>query len=186
MRLYLVRHADVTIRPDLSGALWHLSAEGRRQAEELGTQPYWPGVRGLHTSPEPKAAGTAQRIAAPNGLPIRVEPDLREVEGRPFVEREVYLDQARRYLGGEDIEDWEPRDRALSRVRGCIASIIERHQGLEVGIVSHGLALTLYLSDLLGLDGAAAYEVWSSIRMPDVAIVDPEARKPERAFGGSA
>lgn len=185
MRLYLVRHAGVTQRPELPGALWHLSPEGRRQAEELGKEPYWAGVRGLHTSSEPKAVGTAQRIASASDLPIRVEPELREVEGRPFVEREVYLDQARRYLAGEAVEGWEPRDEALARVRGCIDGIVGRHPGLEVGIVSHGLALTLYLSDLLGLDGAAAYELWAGIRMPDVAVVDPEARKLERAFGAS-
>jgi broad specificity phosphatase PhoE len=61
--------------------------------------------------------------------------------------------------------------------------MVERHQELETGVVSHGLALTLYLSDLLGLDGEASYQLWSGIGFPDVAEVDPEARRVARSFG---
>lgn len=185
MRLYLVRHADVTTRPELPGRLWHLSPEGRRQAEELGRQPSWSGVQGLHTSSEPKALATAQRIAAANELPIRIERDLREVEGRAFVDRDTYLEQARRYLAGEPVEGWEPREPALARMRGCIERIVARHRDMDVGIVSHGLVLTLYVGEVLDLDTTAAHELWSRMRFPDVGVLDPNARRLERDFGAS-
>ena len=182
MRLYLVRHAAVTVRPDLPGPQWHLSPEGRAAAGALAGEPYWAQLRALHTSPEPKAVATAQRLAARHGRPIRIEPDLREVENRAWV-GEGYRELVRRYLAGDPIAGWEPREAALGRVRACIDGIVARYGKLDVGIVSHGLVLTVYLADLLGLDGNGGYGLWSRLRMPDIAVIDPTARRPEREFG---
>ncbi|OGO49739.1 MAG: hypothetical protein A2148_09865 [Chloroflexi bacterium RBG_16_68_14] len=180
-RLYLVRHAAVTVRPDQPSEQWHLSFEGRQAAEALAEEPFWAGLGGLHTSPEPKATATAQRIAARHGLPIRIERDLREVEGRVWI-AEGFQERVRRYLTGEPIDSWEPREAAQTRVRGCIDGIAARSEGSEVGVVSHGLALTLYLGDLLGLDATAAYQLWTGIGLPDVAVVDLHSRRLEREF----
>ena len=182
MRLHLVRHAAVTVRPDRSASQWYLSAEGRAAAEALAEEPHWANLRGLHTSPEPKATATAQRIAARHSLPIRIEPDLREVERCTWVDA-GYADLVRRYLGDEAVGDWESKAAAGRRVRACIDRIVAKHRTSEVGVVSHGLALTLYLTDLLGLDGTAAYEMWSRMSFPDVAVVDPVAERLEEGFG---
>lgn len=181
MKVYLVRHGAVTVRPDLPLAQWHLSPEGRAGVDALADKLFWPQVRGIHASAEPKAEATAQRIAARHALPIRIETELREVE-RPWTEGD-YAAAVRRYLAGEALAGWEPRDQALARVRSCIDGIVKRHEGLDVAIVSHGLALTLYLAALLDLDGAKAHELWSRIRFPDVAVLDPLAGRLERAFG---
>ncbi len=182
MRLYLVRHSGVTVRPERPGAEWHLSQEGRAAADALADDLHWADLPAIHTSPEPKASSTAQRIAASLGLPIRIEHDLREVEGRGWVES-GYEKLVRRYLAGEDIESWEPRQQVQRRVRASIEAIMERDTSRDVAVVTHGLALTVYLAGLLDLDAAAAYELWTGIGFPDVAIVDPQARRLERAFG---
>ncbi len=182
MRLYLVRHANVAVRPDRPASQWYLSPEGRAAAETLAGEPYWANLRGLHASPEPKAVGTAQRIAVRHGLPIRIEPDLREVGRRTWVGK-GYRELARSYLQDEADHGWESRDAALRRVRACIESIVARHRALEAGVISHGLVLTLYLTDLLGLDATASYELWDRMEWPDVAVIDPEARRLERGFG---
>lgn len=182
MRLYLIRHGAVTVRPDRPGVGWHLSAEGRAKVETLAEQDHWAGLDGLFTSPEPKAAATAQRIAAPNELRIHIERDLREVENRSWVE-EGYADQVRRYFAGEATGDWEKRGSALDRVRTCIGSIVQQGEGRDVGVVAHGLVLTLYVADLLELADESAFELWERIRFPDVAVVDPEARTVETGFG---
>ncbi len=181
MKVYLVRHGAVTVQPGLPPAQWHLSPQGRAAADTLADEPFWPHVRGIHTSAEPKAEATAQRIAARHALPIRIEPELREVE-RPWTEGD-YAAAVRRYLAGEALDGWEPRDQALARVRSRIDGIVERHEGVDVAIVSHGLALALYLAALLGLDGDKAHEMWSRLRFPDVAVLDPAAGQLERAFG---
>ncbi len=183
MHVYLIRHAAVTPRPDLPGSRWYLSPDGRAAAEKLGEEPYWGELRGIHTSVEPKAVATAQRIAAANELPIRIERDLREVQGRAWVET-GYAEQVHAYLSGNTPEGWEPLDDARARVLGCIDGIVGRHTDLSVGIVSHGIVLTLYLSDVMELSLEEAIALWESIRFPDVAVFDPEATRFEREFCG--
>jgi broad specificity phosphatase PhoE len=182
VRLYLVRHAAVAVREDRPSSQWYLSAEGRAAAEALGGEPYWAEAHSLHCSSEPKAAGTAQRIAAPHGLPVYIEPDMREVE-RPWVS-EGYRDLVRRYLAGEAVAGWEWRAAALERARRCVAKVIAGAGGRDAAIVSHGMLLTLYLSDLLDLDSHAAYDQWDQIGFPDVAVVEPEARRLVRDWSG--
>lgn len=183
MKLYLIRHAAVNVRADLPGPQWRLSPEGRAAAEVLGEEPHWAELQLLCTSPEPKAAGTAQRIAARHGLPIRIEPDLREVEGRAWVGGAEYRIIAQRYLAGEPVEGWEARATALNRLRTCVKSISDGPGYSKVGVVSHGLILTIYLADLLDLDTETTYKLWSRLRFPDVAAVDPVAKQVLREFG---
>ncbi len=180
--LYLIRHSIVAPKPELPGPQWHLSPEGRAAAEELAAEPHWSGLHDIHTSVEPKAVATAQRIAALNELPIRIERDLREVGGRAWVES-GYEALVRAYLSGEPPAGWEPVEKARARVRNCIDGIVERHTGLNVGIVSHGIVLTLYVSDVLGLGAGEAIALWESIRFRDVAMFDHEAKRFEQEFG---
>ena len=182
VRLYLVRHAAVTVRPDLPPSQWHLSPEGRAAAKAMAEESCWAELAVIYASPEPKAVGTAQRIAARHGLTIRLEHDLREVERRSWVE-EGYREQVRRYLAGEPVDSWEPRETALGRVRACIDGIVAASGGQDVAAVSHGLVLTLYMTDRLALNAEASYELWQAIGFPDVAIVDAQARRVERGFG---
>ena len=184
MRLYLVRHAAVTVRPEVPPPQWHLSPEGRAAAEALAEEPYWAELAVIYTSPEPKAVGTAQRIAARHGLPIRLEHDLREVERGAWV-GEGYREQVRRYLAGEPIDSWERREAALGRVRACIDRIVAASGGQDIAAVSHGLVLTLHMTSLLSLDASASYDLWRRIGFPGVAVVDPQARRVERGFGTS-
>ncbi len=183
MLLYLIRHAAVTPRPGAPGPQWHLSPDGRAAAKHLGEEPYWGEPHGIHTSVEPKAVATAQRIAASNELPIRIERDLREVQGRAWVET-GYAAQVHAYLSGNPPEGWEPIHEARARVRNCIDGIVARHTDLSVGIVSHGIVLTLYLADVMELSPEEAIALWESISFPDVAVFDPVAMQFEREFGG--
>jgi broad specificity phosphatase PhoE len=180
--LYLIRHSAVTIQEDKPGWSWHLSPEGRALADALAGEAYWSELAAIHTSPEPKAVGTAQRIAARHELPLYIEPDLREVGGRPWVS-EGYRDLVQRYLGNEDLPDWEPHAAVRKRVRACVEGINSGHVDQPAGIVSHGLALTIFLTELLRLDAAASFSLWSGLALPDVAIIDIKARRFVREFG---
>lgn len=186
MRLYLVRHAAVAVDPARPGPQWHLSSEGRAAADALATQHRWAEVAAVYSSNEPKAIATAQRIAAPHGLPLRIDRELREVEGRRWVDGGAprYEELVRGYFAGDEPDGWEPLATIRARVTQAIDAILARHAGGDVAVVSHGLALTAYVAGLLGLDAGAAFEMWSAIRFPDVAIVDPAARTLERPFGG--
>ena len=182
MQLYLVRHAAVVVRPDQPSEQWHLSPEGRVAAESLAGEGGWAGLARLYSSPEPKAIATAQRIATRNALPLSIEAALHEVE-RPWTDGD-YRALARSYLRGEAVEGWEGRDVATARIRRAIETIAAAHGEADVGIVSHGLILSLYLTDLLSLDGAATVELWDGIGFPDYALVDTVDLKLVRRFGG--
>jgi broad specificity phosphatase PhoE len=183
MKLTLVRHAQVTTSPEIPPEQWHLSPEGRAAVERLAAEPVWEAAACIYTSPEPKAVMTAQRVAAPHELTIVIERDLREVDGRAWNATEDHKLRVQRYLSGESIDSWEQRDGAQERIVSCVDRIATKHASEDVVVVSHGLVLTLYLSSLLDLDAAAAFDFWTKIRFPDHAIVDPGAKVLERPFG---
>jgi len=164
----------VVVRPEVASEHWHLSSDGRAAAEALAARDCWASVVRVYASPEPKATATAQRICARNALPLSLEAGLREVE-RPFVEGD-YRAQAESYLRGEALPGWEPREAATVRIRDAIDAILKAHSEAEVAVVSHGLALSLFLARLLDLDGEATAGLWRGIAFPDHAIVDPGTR----------
>jgi broad specificity phosphatase PhoE len=182
MRLVLVRHAAVTIRGDSVPREWHLSPEGRGAAEELARSPVFAGTEVTLCSTEPKAIATAQRIAAGTKARLRVEPDLREAE-RPLVDSaEVYRRLAQGYVRGEALDGWEEQAIVRRRMR----DVLERLPANEdTVIVSHGLALTLLLAEILRIDVSEAARMWSDMRFPDVAVLEWPSGTLRMAFGES-
>src|SRR5438034_7140864 len=81
--LLLVRHAltQATGRR-LSGRTpgIHLSEEGRRQAEELAGRLQGVPLSAAYASPLERCLETAQAIAAPRGLAVRLVPGLAEID----------------------------------------------------------------------------------------------------------
>jgi broad specificity phosphatase PhoE len=178
-RLVLVRHAAVELVDGVPADQWVLTDEGRRAAAEVARWPGWAGVTVLASSPEPKALGTAAPIAHATGLDVRVELDLREVE-RPrqrLVPRAELVELTRQYLEGEPVAGWEPAAEVRRRVTACIERIVASDDG-EVAVVSHGLALSLYLGSSLA--------EWERIPLPAVAVVDPAGPQVIQPWSGVA
>jgi 2,3-bisphosphoglycerate-dependent phosphoglycerate mutase len=151
--LWLVRHAAVEIRLDARSDTWRLSEEGRAAAEELALR--LPAVTRVLTSPEPKAVATAEPIARANGVELTVDEELREVERRSNLPTyEAHVAAVGRYLAGEPVGDWEPREHAARRIRAAVSALD------DAVVVTHGTVLAL----LLGLD----VDAWSAMRLPEV------------------
>ena len=150
--LWLVRHATVQLRLGEPARTWPLTEEGRAAAALLAAR--LPRVERVLSSPEPKALGTAEPIAHLHSLQVEVDDRLREVEReRNLPTRDAHRAAVRRYLAGEGVNGWEPRELALARVRAAVA-------GLEdAAVVSHGMLLSL----LLGY----SFDEWSRIGLPD-------------------
>ena len=179
--LYLVRHAEVVVSEQAPAHEWPLSDAGRRDAERLATSPVWRDVRLVATGPEPKMVGTAEPIAVAARAAPRREADLREVERSATwtAGADRYRALVQRFFAGERLAGWEGRDEARTRVCACIERLLDAVAGPLV-VVSGGLALTLYLSSLAG--APAAFEVWTAIPLPAVAVVDPDARRVAAPF----
>lgn len=166
-RLVLVRHAAVELVDGVPPEEWRLTEAGEAAAAELAESPSLAGVERAVSSPEPKARATAEAL----GLPVELDDRLCEV--RRAGERVRTLDEHRervaRYLAGEPPEGWEP----LEDVQRRVVAAIEEHEG-PLAVVSHGMALTLYLAWLRGRP--PDLEEWREMPLPAVCVVDRAAR----------
>lgn len=140
LRLYVLRHGEPDRRDifygvhdvALSERGW---AQARGQAEQLGGIPFV----AIYASDLRRATAGAQLVAERRGLPVRIEPDLREMslgelEGMPrdeamqrypgFADRS-YLDMldVRMPGGGESVRD------LAGRVLACVERIARAHAG---------------------------------------------------------
>jgi broad specificity phosphatase PhoE len=164
-RVLLVRHAAVEVDPARRTAEWPLSARGRADSARLASWPGWRDVTGVVASDEPKAAATAEPIAAAAGVPVLTDTALREVDRgtTPVVGGEAYAALVRGYLGGGRVPGWEPRGEVLARVWHAVLRALGGATGTPV-VVAHGLLLSVYLN----LRG----DQWERIEMPAVAVAD--------------
>ena len=148
-RIHLVRHGETDWNRELR---WQghsdppLNERGRDQARRLagtlGTTPF----AAVYSSDLRRASETAEIVAAPLALPVRVDPALREIdvgswEGFTLAELEARFpeDVARWQDTGEHgWDDGESHEEMFTRVREAVRSIAARHDGEDILVVSHG------------------------------------------------
>ena len=104
---------------------------GRRQAAKLAESLAGDGIAAIYSSDLSRARETAEIVAVRVGLPVNVEPDLREKnwgswEGLTPAERDAV-----EYVGESTAAH---RDRTLQ----ALLAIAERHPGERVLVVTHG------------------------------------------------
>jgi probable phosphoglycerate mutase len=126
---------------------WHLSPEGRRQAEAAARRLSGRPLAALYSSPLERARETAEVVAGVAGLPITVRDDLTEsalaarweglswsdVKTARRAEWELYL---REPLRMADIP--ETLEAMAARMQRALREIAAAHPGREVVAVSHG------------------------------------------------
>ncbi len=144
--MILVRHAMPDVVPGVAPHLWELGPEGRAATRDLARH-----LDGgcVVSSDEPKALQTAEEIVAVCGGEIVVDARLREA-ARPTDWDQDYRARAARYVGGEALPGWEPHEQVVARFAAAARGDI---------IVTHGLAMTLYLGE--------SVRFWEELRFPD-------------------
>lgn len=159
--LLLVRHGETDW--NASGRLQGhtdqvLNDLGRRQAAELADRLADDGVAAIYASDLARARETAEILGARLGLPVVIEPALRERnwgswEGLTPGERAAVAFQ------GETPEDH--RERILEAVR----RIAERHPSERVLVVTHGGSMRRVQAAVLGvaLPVVANCEIWGCV-----------------------
>ena len=85
-KLILVRHAQPVVSPTIDSREWQLSADGKRQSEQLAKALRDHDPMMVLTSVEPKAVQTGAIIAQDLGLQMETAKDLHEHDRRgvPF------------------------------------------------------------------------------------------------------
>ena len=131
--IWLVRHGDC-YEDMAEGADPPLSATGRRQAERLAERVRRAGAKAIYSSPYRRAVETARILGD------HVREDARLVE----IELELREDNS--------LDFKETPTSVLERMRAAIDDIVEAHPGEHVVVVTHGVALMAYVTDVLRLE----------------------------------
>lgn len=131
--IWLVRHGDCYENME-EGSDPPLSALGRTQAERLAQRVRRVGATAVYSSPYRRAVETARTI----GVDVRQDPRLVEIELE---------------LGNDGtLEFKESSASVIERMRSVIDDIVEAHPGEHVVVVTHGVALMAYISDVLKVE----------------------------------
>ena len=153
LTLHLVRHGQSTwnARGRLQGHTAHvrLTALGRRQAAAAARALAAAPVTAVWTSDLRRARETAELVAAPHGLPVVVEPALREqahgaFEGQPAA-------RVAPVLAAAD-PDWAPPGgESARRLHARVAALLDRLPAAgELVLVTHGETVRAALAVLAG------------------------------------
>jgi broad specificity phosphatase PhoE len=163
-RLYLVRHGATTLSAEdrFAGAVdAELSGDGRRQATLLGERLADTPIDAVYASPLTRAADTARLVAGPRALDVILLDELREIrhghwEG--LTRADAQARWPREYAAWEEDpfsfapEGGESGASVLARALPVIRTIVERHSGGHVLVVSHKATLRLVLCTYLGIE----------------------------------
>ena len=137
-----------------------LTAEGRTQCEAAARALADTPLAAVYTSPLERAQVSAEIIAAPHGLAVRVEPRFREMTFGAW-EGLTRSELAERYP--TDSAAWartphlvtppggERLDAVAARVARGVESLRAGHAGATVVLVSHAIVLRLLVLAALGL-----------------------------------
>jgi broad specificity phosphatase PhoE len=147
--LYLIRHGetDWNLERRLQGVNdIPMNATGRAQALAVGARLASVPLAAVISSDLTRAKDTAAAIAEPHGLPVAIDPRLRErsfglIEGIPRDELERrYGDQLESYWTDPDraFEAGESRREVQDRIAAFITELLATENADQTALVSHG------------------------------------------------
>ncbi len=162
MLLYFVRHCESVWNAEgrVQGhSDVRLSDLGRRQSEAVAEALVSRPIETVWSSPLRRAMETAEPIARRLGLPVQIDPRLKEINAGVFQDKRgadlvvLYPGAYERWLSGDAdfrIPGGESRRELAERARAAVDSI--RATGREqVAIIAHGGVIVSAVKSLLGV-----------------------------------
>jgi len=172
-KLILVRHSAPEIVSDVSANQWHLSNTGRLRCRKLAERLAVHAPDVIVSSLEPKATETGQIIADILGKPFETAENLHEHERsnvglfgtkQQFEARVArFFENPRRLIFGE-----ETADEAHRRFAKAVASVIRKHPGGNLAIVTHGTVMSLFVARAIGLE---PFPFWKRLGLPAFVVL---------------
>ncbi|MCG3226253.1 MAG: histidine phosphatase family protein [Candidatus Heimdallarchaeota archaeon] len=151
--MIFLRHAKIQKNPNSHSEKWILSDEGLKYIEEVFTAGIFDDVDVIISSSQKMCIQTAYFLADRLGKEITTKPDLNEIEkGTELIETSAeYLELAESVLTNyeKSIANWEPANKAYKRYQMVIDRIDSEYNHKKILIVSHGIVMTLYFTQLL-------------------------------------
>ena len=163
LRVFVVRHGEtqwVRERRFAGSRDIPLAPEGRRQCAAVGRALADSGVAAVYTSPLERARASAELIAEPHHLPVRIAPAFVEMAFGPWEGLTRDEVQAR---FPEAWAQWRSAPHLLelagaetlagvaARVAAGVAELQQAHPGQAVVLVSHAIVARVLMLDALGL-----------------------------------
>lgn len=167
MKIILIRHGETAWNAErrLQGHLdIPLNAEGERQASLLAAALAAEPIDLIVSSDLQRACQTAQAVATPRGMPLLIEPGLRERCYGGF-EGMLYSEIEQRFPA--EFAAWQARDvdailpngkncgetfrQFYQRATGAILGLAQGHPGRTIAMVAHGGVLECAYRMALGL-----------------------------------
>lgn len=161
-RLVLVRHARPVVEPGVPPETWELDERAREDCVLLAHALRDLESPAIASSPEPKARQTATVLGLRLGVPVTEDAAFREAT-RPTEWVEDYRAAAIAYLASGGDSRWEPHTAVVARFAAAIERARKANPGRGLLVVSHGLAITLYLG-ALGLVDSIPF--WDTLTLP--------------------
>jgi broad specificity phosphatase PhoE len=164
-----------------------LTALGLRQAADLAQELAGVPLDAAYASDLRRARETAEAVAAPRGLHVTTEVELREVDvgswsGLTRAEAKARFPEGfRRWTeGGHGWEDGETYEHMAERVVGAVRRIAAAREGDSVLVVAHGGPIRALHAVALGLDVSEhrrLQPVEPNARVSRIAVEDGEIAK---------
>ena len=173
--LVLLRHGDTRLTPErrfsgVGSKDLGLSAAGRDQARLAAGSAVLQGrpFTEILTSPMTRCQETAQILAAALGVPVSIDPDLREMdfgrwEGMTFDEvHERYPEDLQRWkqsASASPTGSSETFARVVDRMRTAAERFASRYAGASVVAVTHVTPMKALVADALGAPPSALFHM---------------------------
>jgi len=163
-RLLLIRHGATVLSAEdrFAGSTdVELSEEGRGQARALGERLATERIAAVYASPLQRTVETSKLATEAHGLTPVTDAGLREIDhGRweGLTRKEVEQRYGAEYAAWEldpftfAPEGGEAGISVMARALPVVRTIVERHAGATVAVVSHKATIRLVLASLLGID----------------------------------
>ena len=167
-RVSAIRHGQTAWNVDtrIQGQLdIGLNAHGLWQAQRVAQALRDEPIDAIYSSDLDRAHATARAIAAPLGLPVRLEPGLRErgfgrFEGHTFGEIESRWPQEAHAWRQRNPQFEPPGGESLARfqqrVLACVQPLVQGHVGQHIVLVAHGGVMDVLYRAATGQDLSAA------------------------------
>jgi len=151
-KIIFLRHADTKKDPNLNAALWELSEEGEKQAEETANLSIMNKVDVIYVSEEKKTTLTAKLLAEKlekTMIPLSFFNEVKR--GDKFLTKEEFEAEKTKQLKDLDYRafDGESGKEALKRFKQGIEQITKENTGKTILVVTHGTILNIYFANLL-------------------------------------
>ena len=186
MNFIFIRHSKTDRNPAVPFICWGLTAEGIELAEHLSQEEIIKELDVLYSSSQTKALETALYLAKPNGISIKVDPNLTEVTSFTIkydADIDIYTKNVHDFYSGaiDRINGGETKAEALDRFNMSLEAIAKAERGSsDIGIVTHGNILALFTAQYKDVD---CLDLHYKIKQPDVAVFNWKEKRFMSFFG---